>query len=188
MDRITNLAKNLTTAPVPSGPAQSTLSYAGQDNSIGIITMYAKKTYNALTPGMRVSLVANLKTLELDPKVKVVCIRSTHPKVFCAGANIKEFEHADNASWLVNDRFKELDLTLRYYNKPVIGAVHKLALGGGFELALHCDIILAAEDAQFGLPEIKLGIFPGIGGTLLSKTIGKYVYFNIHLLTCFYQA
>jgi enoyl-CoA hydratase/carnithine racemase len=122
---------------------------------------------------MRQSLVENLRTLEYDPKVKVVCIRSLHPKVFCAGANIKEFEHASNAQWIVNDKFKELDLLLRYFNKPIIAAVHKLALGGGFELALHADIILAAESAQFGLPEIKLGLFPGIGGTLVSKTIGK---------------
>jgi enoyl-CoA hydratase/carnithine racemase len=122
---------------------------------------------------MRQSLVDNLRILEYDPKVKVVCLKSGHPKVFCAGANIKEFEHASNADWIVNDKFKELDLILYYYNKPIIAAVHKLALGGGFEVALHSDIILAAENAQFGLPEIKLGLFPGIGGTLVSKTIGK---------------
>lgn len=93
--------------------------------------------------------------------------------MFCAGANIKEFESAKHEEWINGDRFKELDLVLRFLNKPLIAAVHKLALGGGFELALHSDIILCAEDTAFGLPEIKLGLFPGIGGTLLSKTIGK---------------
>ena len=135
--------------------------------------MFHKKTYNALTPAMRSSLVANLRTLEYAPNVKVVCLRSTHPKVFCAGANIKEFEHSSVDQFIVHDLFKELDLILRHYNKPIIAAVHKLALGGGFEIALHSDIILAAENASFGLPEIKLGLFPGIGGTLIAKNIGK---------------
>lgn len=73
-------------------------------------------------------------------------MRSLHPKVFCAGANIKEFETSNHAEWINGDSFKELDLALRYLNKPLIAAVHKLALGGGFEIALHSDIILCAED------------------------------------------
>jgi len=93
------------------------------------------------------SLNKNLRTLEYDPNVKVVCIRSNHPKVFCAGANIKDFLNSSNAEWIIRDRFKEFDLIMRNYNKPIIAAVHKLALGGGFELALHCDIILACENA-----------------------------------------
>ena len=122
---------------------------------------------------MRGSMTKNLQILERDPKVKVICLRSLHPKVFCAGANIKEFETAEHADWVNGDLFKNFDLTFRYLNKPIIAAVHKLALGGGFEIALHCDIILGAENTFFGLPEIKLGLFPGIGGTLISKTIGK---------------
>lgn len=172
MQRIANLSSKLTNSS-SYGSQQSTITYAGKNNCIGVVTLFAQKTYNALTAEMRQSILENLKKLEYDPKIKVVCLRSGHPKVFCAGADIKEFEHSSNADWIIRDRFKELDLLLRYYNKPIIAAVHKLALGGGMELALHSDIILATENAQFGLPEITLGLFPGIGGTLIAKTIGK---------------
>jgi len=171
MQRIYNISAQLTGEA--AGQEPSKISYAGNGNTIGIISLYHEKTYNALTPEMRDSILKNLRTLENDTKVKVICLRSTHPKVFCAGANIKEFETSNHAEWINGDSFKELDLALRYLNKPLIAAVHKLALGGGFEIALHSDIILCAEDTSFGLPEIKLGLFPGIGGTVLSKTIGK---------------
>lgn len=171
MQRINSIFGQMTGDSSTQEP--STISYAGKNNSIGIISIFHEKTYNALTPEMRESLNKNLKTLERDTNVKVICLRSLHPKVFCAGANIKEFETAETSGWINGDLFKDLDLTFRYLNKPIIAAVHKLALGGGFELALHCDIILSAENTFFGLPEIKLGLFPGIGGTLVSKSIGK---------------
>lgn len=106
MDRIKAISNKLTTAE--QEPAA--VSYAGKDNSIGIISLNHEKTYNALTPEMRESLLKSLKVLETDPKVKVICLRSLNPKVFCAGANIKEFENAEHAGWINNDRFKELDL------------------------------------------------------------------------------
>jgi enoyl-CoA hydratase/carnithine racemase len=171
MQRISFINTQLTTAQGTTEP--TTISYAGKNDCIGILTLYNKSSYNALVKPMRESLARNLKELEYNNNVKVVCIRSIHPKVFCAGANIKSFETASNASWIIEDRFKEFDLIFRNFNKPIITAVNKLALGGGFEIALHSDIILATEDAQFGLPEIKLGLFPGIGGTLIAKTIGK---------------
>ncbi len=170
MQRLNQITKVLTNA---NASEPSKITYTGTNNSIAILTMCHEPTFNALTPQMRKSLNDNLQVLAKDPKVKVVCFRSTNPKVFCAGANIKDFEGTESKDWIINDLFKDLDITFRQFNKPIIAAVNKLALGGGFELALHCDIILATDDTQFGLPEIKLGLFPGIGGTLLSKTIGK---------------
>lgn len=172
MQRIHQLNQQLCSSDVVA-QEPTTISFSGKNNCIGIISIFQNETYNALTPQMRESLVKSFRVLESDPNVKVVCLRSLHPKVFCAGANIKEFEHATHAQWTTDDKFKEIDLVLRYYSKPIIVAVHKLALGGGFEIALHADIILCAMDTEFGLPEIKLGLFPGIGGTLVSKTIGK---------------
>lgn len=168
MQRITYIHNHLTTTTQDAPP--TTIKKQGE---IGIITLYNPKTFNALVPEMRASLVTSLKTLSEDPEVKVVCLCSTHPKVFCAGANIKEFENDTTETFLNRDTFQELDLVLRFYNKPILCAVNSLALGGGFEIALHSDVIIAAEGTQFGLPEIKLGLFPGIGGTLISKTIGK---------------
>lgn len=173
MQRLFNLSNQFTSAEASKDQEPSKITYAGKNDSIGILSIFHESTYNALTPQMRNSLTKNLKALEVNPHVKVVCLRSLNPKVFCAGANIKEFENTESKDWIVYDRFKELELVLRNYNKPIIAAVNKLALGGGFELALHSDIILATEDTQFGLPEIKLGLFPGIGGTLISKSIGK---------------
>lgn len=171
MYRIGHISSQMTGQAEAQEP--STISYAGANNCIGILSIFQEKSYNALTPEMRGSIIKNLQTLEKDPKIKVICLRSLHPKVFCAGANIKEFETAEHSGWINEDLFKDFDLTFRYLNKPIIAAVHKLALGGGFEIALHCDVILAAENTFFGLPEIKLGLFPGIGGTLISKSIGK---------------
>ena len=61
------------------------------------------------------------------------------------------------------------------FNRPIIACVNKLALGGGFELALQCNVIVAVKGTKFGFPEVKLGVFPSLGGTIISKTIGKYL-------------
>lgn len=169
MERIANLSKSLTASQTPS----ATITRVGDNNEIGIITMKAMKTFNALTPDMRAALESTLTELSEDPQVKVVCINSAHPKVFCAGANIKEFETDTTETWLLRDCLQKLGSILTNYNKPIISAVNRMALGGGFELALHSDIIVAGDDALFGLPEITLGLFPGFGGTVLSKIVGK---------------
>lgn len=167
MNRIVSLNSNLTSGQ------KSPPTVISRFAEVGVITLDAKKTYNSLNHEMRTSLISSLKSLSEDPKIKVVCLKSFHPKVFCAGANIKDLEQSNHESWLLNDVFADLDFTLRSYNKPLICAVNRLALGGGMEISILCDIILASEDAQFGFPEIKLGLMPGLGGTLIAKNIGK---------------
>lgn len=169
MERIASLSKSLTSSQEPC----ATITRVGKNNEIGVITMKAIKTFNALAPEMRAALESTLTELSEDPQVKVVCLNSAHPKVFCAGANIKEFEKDTTETWLLKDCLQNLDAILTNYNKPIIAAVNKMALGGGFELALHSDIIVAGDDARFGLPEITLGVYPGLGGTILSKIVGK---------------
>ena len=87
--------------------------------------------------------------------------------------------------------YDPLDLvrqTFLNFNRPIIACVNKLALGGGFELALLCSIIVASKSAKFGFPEIKLGLFPSLGGTLISKTIGKYLANEMILTGKFFDA
>lgn len=185
MDRLAKIAGNLKQSEeilernkvlknVNLGNEASPLVQVTVEGPIGTVTMNSPKNLNALNEAMRDAIVNALKTLERDPKVKVVVLNSSSPKVFCAGADIKEFEPLTYTSKMLKDNFKEISLMLETMRKPMVASVNRLAFGGGFELCLGCDVIVCDEDAVFGLPEITLGIFPGIGGTLVSKTIGKH--------------
>ena len=128
---------------------------------------------NALNAVMRAGLSSAFRALEKDPKIKVLCLRSTIPKVFCAGANIKELLNMTHESNTSDDLFRDISNAINQVRKPIIAAINKLALGGGLEIALLCDVIICSDDTTIGLPEIKLGLMPGMGGTLISKIIGK---------------
>lgn len=143
------------------------------EGAVGILTLNSPKNLNALSKPMRNAIVQAQQQLEVDPKVKVVILNSNSPKVFCAGADIKEFEPLTYTSKMLFDNFKDLSVMLESFRKPLIASVNRMAFGGGFELCLASDIVVCDEESVFGLPEITLGIFPGIGGTLVSKTIGK---------------
>lgn len=95
----------------------------------------------------------------------MIVILSKVKKAFCAGADIKEFENKKTADFKNNDVFKEIHDTIYNAKKPIIAGVNGVALGGGCELSLLCDIVFCSEEAKFGLPELKLGLIPGIGGT-----------------------
>ena len=174
MERIAQISRSFTVNSHHKEPSVLTTEHYGPMDCIGIITMDSGKGYNSLTSEMMSKLAEAIKSMERDTKIKVICLRSGHPKVFCVGVNINDFKDSKHEEWLLNDRFREVDLAMSYCSKPIIVAVNDLAVGGGFEIALLCDIIIANEQAKFGLPEIKLGLFPGIGGTTIAKTIGKY--------------
>jgi len=152
---------------------QQPLVLCEKSGAVGILTLNSAGNLNALNAAMRSAIVKALTQFERDPEVKVVLLQSASPKAFCAGADIKEFVSETYTTKIAEDGFKELSIMLETMRKPMIAAVNRIAFGGGFELALACDCILCDEEANFGLPEITLGIFPGIGGTLVSKTIGK---------------
>lgn len=117
-----------------------------------------------------------LQELDDDPKVKVILIRSKHSKVFCAGADIKHMKENDYSSYPHKLHFLSFERTFRHLRKPIIAVVEGKALGGGFELALLADVILASKNAVFALPEITLGLIPGIGGTQnLARIVGSKV-------------
>lgn len=99
--------------------------------------------------------------------------RSKHNKIFCAGADIKALKENDYAAYPYKLHFLSIERAFRHFRKPTIAAVEGKALGGGFELALLTDIIVASPSASFGLPEITLGLIPGIGGTQhLTRIVG----------------
>lgn len=147
---------------------------------VGLITLNRPKSLNALNLQMASEVVATLRNFDADDRIGAVVITGS-PRAFAAGADIEEMAEKTLVELLGNDIFADWD-QMRFIKKPVIAAVSGFALGGGFELAMLCDFIIATEDAQFGLPEIKLGILPGIGGSQrLSKSIGKALAMDLIL-------
>ena len=142
------------------------------ENKLGIITLNRPDVRNAINPQMREELSAAFSELENDPDVRAI-ILTGGPKIFAAGADIAAM--VDNKPL---DRFNQSalwDLTLKIESskKPVIAAIAGFCLGGGCELSMGCDIRIAAESAQFGQPEINIGIIPGAGGTVrLTRLVG----------------
>jgi enoyl-CoA hydratase len=139
---------------------------------VGILTFNRPKALNALNAALMRELSHALDAFEADRNIGAVVITGSE-KAFAAGADIKEMFPLTFPDTYLDD-FVAPYLRLANFRKPAIAAVAGFALGGGCELAMMCDIILAADNAQFGQPEIKLGVIPGIGGTQrLVREIGK---------------
>jgi len=139
----------------------------------GLITLNRPKALNALNDGLMDELGAALKAFDLDAGIGAIVITGSD-KAFAAGADIGVLAQHDFVSAYTSDLITRNWETIRSIRKPVIAAVAGFALGGGCELAMMCDIVIAADTAKFGQPEIKLGIIPGAGGTQrLPRAIGK---------------
>jgi enoyl-CoA hydratase len=148
---------------------------------IAIVQLDRPEVLNALSEELMDELVAALETLDDETDIRCIVLTGNE-KAFAAGADIKQsFVDATPASML------EQDLTTRWervrkIRKPIIAAVSGYCLGGGCELAMTCDIIVASETAQFGQPEVNLGIIPGAGGTQrLTRAVGKFRAMDIIL-------
>jgi enoyl-CoA hydratase len=140
---------------------------------VGIITLNRPKQLNALNSELMVEMGTALKLLDADPHIGCI-ILTGNEKAFAAGADIGAMATYSYADVYKNDYITRDWETLRSIRKPIIAAVSGFALGGGCEVAMMCDIIIAADNARFGQPEIKLGIIPGAGGTQrLPRAIGK---------------
>lgn len=145
---------------------------ASRDGGIAVITLNRPAVLNALNQATMDELVRALEELERDPEIRCVVLTGAG-RAFAAGADIKEMAGATAPEMLAGYRFQQWE-RIRKITLPVIAAVNGLALGGGCELSMLCDMIVAAETAQFGQPEINLGIMPGAGGTQrLTRAIGK---------------
>jgi enoyl-CoA hydratase len=140
---------------------------------VGVITINRPKQLNALNGELMVELGHALKAFDADSKIGCIIITGNE-KAFAAGADIAAMANFSFADVYNHDFITRDWETIRSIRKPVIAAVSGFALGGGCELAMMCDFIIAADNAKFGQPEIKLGIIPGAGGTQrLPRAIGK---------------
>jgi len=169
-------------ADTPNSPKREMLEtiIVERRERVGLITLNRPKSLNALNIQMASEVMSKLKDFDNDDRIGAVVITGS-PRAFAAGADIEEMAEKTLVELLQNDIFADWD-QMRFIRKPVIAAVSGFALGGGFELAMLCDTIIATEDAQFGLPEIKLGILPGIGGSQrLTKSIGKALAMDLIL-------
>lgn len=142
------------------------------ESSIGIVKLNRPKVLNAINRPMVTEIVTVLEEFDRNDEVKAIVLAG-NGRAFAAGADIDEMAEATAIELELLNQFTEWD-RLAWIKKPIIGAVQGFALGGGFELALCCDILFAAHDAEFGFPEISLGVMPGAGGTQrLTKLMGK---------------
>ncbi len=140
---------------------------------VGIITLNRPKQLNALNDQLMTELGAALKAFDADPAIGCMIITGSE-KAFAAGADIGAMASYSFADVYKGDYITRNWEQIRSIRKPVIAAVSGFALGGGCELAMMCDFIIAADNARFGQPEIKLGVIPGAGGTQrLPRAIGK---------------
>lgn len=139
---------------------------------VGLITLNRPQALNALNAQIVGEINQALDQLEANPNIGCVVLTGS-AKAFAAGADIKEMADLRYPQIYVDDLFSDAD-RIANRRKPIIAAVSGFALGGGCELAMMCDFILAADNAKFGQPEINLGVLPGMGGTQrLTRAVGK---------------
>ena len=147
-------------------------------NHLGFLTLNRKEENNSLNIETSKEIYKGLKELEMNSSIRVILIQGNQ-KFFSPGADIKELNNLNSESAKSKNLFGFFD-KINEINIPIIAAVEGYALGGGMELALLCDIIIASKDSKFGQPEVNLGLLPGIGGTQrLKNYLGKH---NANLL------
>lgn len=144
-----------------------------KEGPIGIAQLNRPKVLNALNSETMIELVNAFEEFDKDQSVNVIILTGGQ-NVFAAGADLKEMAQATPVDLVLGRRFELWD-RIRKISKPIIAAVSGYCLGGGNELAMNCDIIIASETATFGQPEVNVGIMPGAGGTQrLTRAVGKY--------------
>jgi len=141
---------------------------------VGLITLNRPKAMNALNPTILSELMGALEAFDAEETIGAMVVAGNE-KVFAAGADIKEMAEASEEQMRQSSFIGSFD-RIRRIRKPIIAAVSGWALGGGCELAMSCDMIVASEKAKFGQPEITIGVIPGAGGTQrLTLAVGKAV-------------
>ena len=157
------------------------------DTGVGLIRFNRPKALNALSPELMEEMAHALAAFDADENVGAIVITG-NDRAFAAGADIKAMANASMVDMLTNDIIAKWEY-IHSVAKPIIAAVSGYCLGGGCELAMSCDMIVASETAQFGQPEINLGIIPGFGGTQrLTRAVGKAITMEMVLAGRFLSA
>ncbi|WP_421840368.1 2,3-dehydroadipyl-CoA hydratase PaaF [Marinobacter algicola] len=150
------------------------------EQGVQVLTLNRPDVLNALNTDLLNNLSKALDDAEADPEVRAIVITGNQ-KAFAAGADINEMAARDLVGILEDPRVAHWERIARF-TKPIIAAVNGFALGGGCELAMHADILIAGENARFGQPEINLGIMPGAGGTQrLTRKVGEALAMHMAL-------
>lgn len=158
------------------------------DDHVATITLNRPDALNALNSHLLQELAQALGELDTNDKVRCIIVTGS-AKAFAAGADIKEMSEKSFVDMYLGDYFEPATEAVTRVRKPIIAAVAGYALGGGCELAMMCDFIIAAENAKFGQPEINLGVIAGIGGTQrLTRYVGKSKSMDMHLTGRFMDA
>ena len=158
------------------------------EDGICQITLNRPEALNALNARLWSELIAALEEADADDRVRAIILAGSD-KAFAAGADVAEMAGLDFATVFGTDYLSDAPARFRRIRKPIIAAVAGYALGGGCELAMMCDIVIAADTAKFGQPEINLGIIAGLGGTQrLTRAIGKAKAMDMHLTGRFMDA
>jgi len=143
------------------------------DDGYGVVTLNRPEALNALNSAILTELAAYLDAVEQDERVRCIILTGSS-KAFAAGADVREMAGLDYPEMYLSDYLTAAHERITRFRKPIIAAVAGFALGGGCELAMMCDIIIAADTARFGQPEVTLGVAPGLGGSQrLTRAIGK---------------
>lgn len=135
----------------------------GRDG-VALVTLNRPEARNALSFALMDALADVLGTLDADPACRAIVVTGAGDRAFAAGADLRDLATQTPASWAARDALASWDRVGRVAT-PVVAAVRGFALGGGCELAMACDLIIAGDDAQFGQPELAVGVIPGAGGT-----------------------
>ena len=151
-----------------------------RDGHVAVVVMNRPKQLNALSGELMDAVVGALQELDGNPEIRAIVLGGSE-RAFAAGADIAELAAGTPISLYENRRIDAWD-SIRDLRKPVVAAVSGFCLGGGCELAMLCDLIVASETAKFGQPEINLGVLPGAGGTQrLTRAVGKAVAMDMIL-------
>ena len=142
---------------------------------VATVTLDRPEALNAISTELVLDLAAALEPLGVDPGVGAVVLTGAGDRAFCVGADLKQRASFDDQGWFVQrEAFRRGFAAVRRCPLPTVAAVSGFALGGGTELAISCDLVVAATDATFGLPEVRLGLVPAGGGTqLLVRRVGR---------------
>ena len=151
----------------------SELVLSETDGHVGILTLNRPKVLNALSLELMDELIDRLEAFDADDRIYVIVL-SGNERAFAAGADINQMADQTVVDMYLRNQFAKWE-RIKRISKPIIAAVSGYVLGGGCELMMHCDIIVASETARIGQPEINIGIIPGAGGTQrLPRAIGKF--------------